>query len=122
MYVAGPYSQGDVVRNVARAIVVGNYLMGRGYRVYVPHTSHFQHLLEPRSYWDWLEHGIGWMLECDAMVVLPGPSRGVSIEVQVAQGFGIPVFPTVKDFEAAFPVKVVERPPNAGEELEADSE
>lgn len=110
VYIAGPYSRGDVVRNVAKAIIASNYLMGKGYRVYVPHLSHFQHMMEPRNYWDWLEHGVGWLLDCDCVLLLPGPSMGATLECQIAAQFDIPVFTSAKDLEEKIPFKIGPRP------------
>lgn len=110
VYVAGPYSKGDVCKNVSTAIMVADLLMKEGYRVYVPHLSHFQHLLNRRNYWDWLEHGIGWMMDCNAILLLPGRSFGANLEVQIAERLGIPVFTDVKSLCAAMPVRLTPRP------------
>ena len=92
VYVAGPYSQGDVAENVKAAIDAGNALMDRGHNPYVPHLTHFMHLLHPRPYKDWLDLDLDYLTMCDAVLRLPGPSDGADREVALAEGMDLLVF------------------------------
>jgi hypothetical protein len=91
VYVAGPYTQGDVAQNVRRAIVAANVLLDRGYAPFVPHLTHFWHLLCPRPYADWLALDLVWLAQCDIVLRLPGPSNGADRECAAARAAGIPV-------------------------------
>jgi len=91
VYIAGPYTKPDPAVNVHRAIHVGNKLMDAGFAVFIPHLSHFQHLLCPRPYEDWLAHDYEWLKVCDVVVRLPGESAGAEKECELADRLGIQV-------------------------------
>ncbi len=92
IYIAGPYTKGDVAVNVGNAIAVANRLKDAGYAPYVPHLTHFWHLLFPRPYEDWLELDNQFLPLCDALLRIPGESKGADAEVELAGKLGIPVF------------------------------
>lgn len=92
VYVAGPYTRGDVAENVHRAMEVGDFLLTLGMTPYVPHLTHFWHLMFPRRYEEWMELDMEWLKECDAVVRLEGASEGADREVSAARGRGIPVY------------------------------
>jgi hypothetical protein len=95
VYVAGPYSAPtpeEVQANVDRAIDAGNRLMDAGFRVRVPHLSHYQHARKPRPYRTWMEIDFADLSECDVLLRLPGTSSGADEEVEVARRHGIPVY------------------------------
>lgn len=91
VYVAGPYSHGDIAENVSRAMSLGHALMDAGFTPYVPHLSHFMHLQRQRPYEDWTRHDLEWLAQCDVLVRLPGKSPGADTEVEVALERGLPV-------------------------------
>ncbi len=93
VYVAGPYTQGDVAVNVRKALDLGDWLSEQYNCVpYVPHLSHFAPLVNPRPYESWIAQDLAWLRVCDALVRLPGPSAGADGEVAEAQRLHIPVF------------------------------
>lgn len=92
VYVAGPYSKGDVALNVRNAYEAANRLADSGVAPFVPHHTHFWHLLFPRAYEEWLKLDLAFLTCCDAVLCLPGESRGATAEVREAQTRGIPVF------------------------------
>lgn len=92
VYVAGPYSTGDVAVNVRKAYDVANELADRGFAPFVPHATHFWHLLHPRPYQFWLELDKEFLLCCDALLRIPGVSNGADREEALAVARGIPVF------------------------------
>jgi Domain of unknown function (DUF4406) len=102
IYVAGPYTKGDVAVNVARAIEVGHRLMDLGFAPFVPHLSHFQHLQHPRPYEDWMALDLVWLRECDALLRIPGESAGADREVRGANELLIPVFHEIEHLVAFF--------------------
>ncbi len=97
VYVAGPYTQGDVAINVRRAMLAASELMDHGYAPYVPHLTHFEHMAFPRPYNDWLKQDNQFLPCCDALLRLPGDSTGADGEVEFAERLGIPVFKSIED-------------------------
>ena len=73
--------------------------MSLGYSVFIPHLSHFQHMLYPRPREDWLRHDLEWLSICDALLRLPGISPGSEAEVMAAIRMEIPVFTSIGDID-----------------------
>lgn len=109
VYVAGPISNGEsgkmgyqaVVDNVRAAIIVGDELADLGYSPFVPHLTHFWNLIMPRPYQSWLEIDDEWVKVSDAVLRLPGDSKGADREVALARKHRIPVFYSVEELENA---------------------
>ena len=97
VYIAGPYSQGDVGLNVHKALALGSTLLDAGFVPYVPHLTHFWHLQHPEPKAVWQEYDKHWLGLCDAVLRLPGPSEGADEEVAWAKAHNIPVFYTVTE-------------------------
>lgn len=97
MYVAGPYSKGDVAVNVREAVRVGNELWNAGFAPFVPHLTHFWHMLFPHPYEEWLDLDNQFIPVCDALFRMPGESSGADKEVALARFCNIPVFYTQED-------------------------
>jgi hypothetical protein len=102
IYLAGPYTKPDPVINTRDAILLGAKLRDVfNCRVFVPHMSHFEHLLAPQPYARWLEIDLDWLLLCDVLYRMPGESSGADKEVEAAQAAGVPVVSTtdgLRDF------------------------
>jgi hypothetical protein len=96
VYVAGPYTQGDVAVNVRNAYEAASRLADLGFAPFVPHATHFWHMLFPRPYEFWLDLDNQFLPFCQALFRLPGPSNGADAEVKLAHGLGIPVFTELK--------------------------
>ena len=92
VYIASPYSLGDVAVNVRDQIITANTLMTLGYVPFVPLLSHFRHMMFPRNYVEWLNYAMEWIPVCDCMLRLPGKSKGADEEVALAVKLNIPVF------------------------------
>lgn len=91
IYIAGPYS-GDTTGNTARAIIMGTDLLDRGFAPYIPHLTHFWHLLTPKDYEVWMQLDLEYVAVCDGLYRLPGKSPGADREIAHAVALGIPVF------------------------------
>ena len=91
IYIAGPYTGGDVAVNVRAAMEAANALIVAGYAPHVPHLYHFLHMANPRPYEDWMRLDLVWLNQCDAVVRLPGQSPGADREAVEAVRLGIPV-------------------------------
>jgi len=103
VYVAGPYTKGDVAVNVRNAITAANELADLGFAPFVPHFTHFWHMLFPRPYEFWLDLDNQFLPCCDAVLRLPGESSGADKEVQLATSLGLPIFHIIKCIDAHFP-------------------
>jgi hypothetical protein len=98
VYVAGPYTKGDVALNVRAAIEAADRLLKAGYVPFLPHVTHFWHLVCPGPYEQWIAYDLEWLPSCQALVRLPGESAGADGEVARARELGIPVFEGVEAF------------------------
>lgn len=97
VYIASPYTLGDVAVNVKRQIDVADELMNNGFTPFVPLLSHFQHMVHPRPYNDWLINGMEWVKSCDCVLRLDGKSPGADKEVALANEIGIPVYHSIAE-------------------------
>lgn len=110
VYVASPYTKGDVGVNVRFQCEMFDDMLGDGVVTpFVPLWSHFQHTLFPRPYADWVQYDNEIIPRCDALIRLDAvqtvggkgyfqhDSSGATAEVELALSLGIPVFYTVLD-------------------------
>lgn len=91
VYVAGPYTKGDVAVNVARAMEIGNDVIDAGYYPIVPHLSHFLHMQKPQPYAVWIKMDLALIEKCDCMIRLLGESEGADGEVALAERLGLQI-------------------------------
>ena len=96
VYVAGPYSKGDVAVNVKRAIDRGMMINSLGHYAVVPHLTHFMHMMHPHPYEYWLELDERILTKFDCLFRMMGESSGADSEELVAQAFNIPIVRTMK--------------------------
>ena len=93
VYLAGPYSKGDVAQNVYNALRLADYIVQTGEAVpYVPHLTHFWHMMFPQPYEWWLEYDLIWLEKCDALIRIAGESGGADKEVVFANKKDLPCF------------------------------
>lgn len=92
IYVAGPYTKGDVALNVRSAMAAANELYDAGFCPFIPHLSHFQHMLFPRPYEHWIKIDLEWLSLMDALLRLPGESSGAESEVNHAKELHMSIF------------------------------
>lgn len=102
VYIAGPYTKGDVALNVRNAFEAANQLADLGFAPFVPHATHFWHMLFPRPYESWLEIDREFIPCCAAVLRLSGESGGADKEVALAQRLNIPVFTSISELDAHF--------------------
>lgn len=91
VFIASPYTIGDVAVNVKLQLDTANVLISLGFNPYVPLLSHFLHMAHPRPYEDWIRIDNDWIVECDYVLRLPGESSGADNEEMLAKSIGIPV-------------------------------
>lgn len=95
VYVAGPMlTSGNPYLNVRTGIRTGTMLMKRGYVPFIPHLTAVWEIAahEEFSYEDWLALDFTHISVCDALLRLPGDSRGADREATYAQSLGIPIY------------------------------
>jgi hypothetical protein len=92
IYVAGPYTKGDVAINIRRAVDAAEIILSQGMIPYVPHWSHFWHMIYEHDWQTWLKIDEALLLRCDAVLRLPGESAGADLEMKMAADHWIPVF------------------------------
>ncbi len=102
VYVAGPISQGGLQENIDRAREATRQLMAAGFAPWCPQLSCFLAGNEPSagagfSHAEWLEVDLPWVAAADAVLRLPGESRGADQEVVLARELGIPVYLSVDE-------------------------
>lgn len=97
IYVAGPYSKGDTAVNVRNAYVIAEELVKLECAPYVPHATHFWHLIFPHEYEFWLKLDLEYLPICDAIYRFPGESNGADDEVKEAQRLGMKVLYSMDD-------------------------
>ena len=102
VYVAGPMSWGSGIDNIRQGVEAATELLQEGYYPYLPHLSHFWGLMLPADvdieHSKWLEFDREWLIMCDALIRLPGKSRGADKEERWARRHSIPVYYGVKEF------------------------
>ena len=91
VYIAGPYTNGDVGVNVHNAIRAADEVLELGHTPFVPHLTHFWHLLFPHPYETWTRIDNAWIPHCDVVLRLLGESKGADDEVELARTYDIPI-------------------------------
>lgn len=98
VYIASPYTKGDCAVNVRRQMLCADTLMSAGYAPYAPlPATHFQHMMQPRSYEEWTSQDLEWVEACDVLLRLDGESTGADGEVAFAKKIGIPVVYSIEE-------------------------
>ena len=92
VYVAGPYTKPDPDTNIRIAVLAADELRRMGFIPFVPHLTHYWHLVTPDDYEAWLAYDFQWITRCDALLRLPGDSPGADREIGFATAHEIPVF------------------------------
>jgi hypothetical protein len=107
VYIASPYTKGDVAINVRFQMQVVSELMDRNLVVPIaPLLSHFLHLHHPRPYQDWIDYDLELLNVVDACLRLNAThppmeyamseSAGADNEVKRCKELGKPVFEYVQ--------------------------
>lgn len=97
VYIAGPYTKGDVAINVKNAMDVTNILIQKGFAPYCPHLSHFLHMASPQPYETWTNLDNEYVKVCDCLLRLTGVSSGADAEVLLAKSLGLPIFYSIEE-------------------------
>jgi hypothetical protein len=95
IYLAGPYTHGDVVANVHRAIDFAEAVAKLGCVPLVPHLNMVWDLYHKHCYEFWLKLDFAYLDRCDGLLRVPGFSPGADREVERALRHKQPVFFTI---------------------------
>jgi hypothetical protein len=110
VYIASPYTKGDVAINVRTQMEAFDKLLDLGVIPIAPLYSHYQHIFLPRPYQDWINLDIAIIQRCDACLRLDSTwdygdgttyiqreSSGADGEVAEFKRLGKPVFYSVDE-------------------------
>jgi len=108
VYIASPYTRGDVAMNTHFQCRIFDELLTDGSVIPIaPLWSHFQHTVIPRPYEDWISYDQSLLHLYDCCVRLTAElpetkysqseSRGADAEVETFRRLGKPVFHSIKD-------------------------
>lgn len=97
VYVSGPYTHPDPVENVRGAILAADALRSLGFVPFVPHLTMLWHMVAPHPLEFWYRWDMEWVKKCDAVLRLPGLSKGADAEVMLARELALPVAYTIEE-------------------------
>jgi hypothetical protein len=100
VYIAAPYSLGDIFINIRTVIEVADELLDEGYVPFVPHLTGFWHFHSPKHYDEWLDYDNEWLQVCDCLLRLDGNSSGADREVNEMTKLGRPVYDNIEELLA----------------------
>jgi hypothetical protein len=101
VYIASPYTLGDIGVNVKTQHDVFYILLQMGYNPHAPLLLHYQHIHHPLSYQTCIDYTLSWLEVCDILLRLPGESAGADGEVARAKELGMPVYYDYRDLPDA---------------------
>jgi len=100
VYISGPVSLGDPNVNINQAFKAHKTLIDMGFAPLNPILSMLVPWYVPHDVW--MEADLPWVAVSDAVLRLPGESRGADTEVKYAYENGIPVFTDPQDLKGHF--------------------
>lgn len=92
IYVASQYTVGVAEENVQAQIEAGHKIMDLGHCAILPLLTHYMNAWRNRPWLEWMTCDYELIHRSDALIRLPGPSKGADLEVELAQKLGKPVF------------------------------
>jgi len=99
VYISGPITLGNPVTNFAQADEAMAELMELGYAPLNPMLSMKSGYANDFPWQTWIDGCLAWVQVADAILRLPGESRGAEIECAAAVNCGIPVFTEIAQLE-----------------------
>ena len=98
VFISGPMStSGEPGPNLHQAVVAAAILMRSGHTPFVPHLTWIADAISPCSIDQWMRWDKEWLLQCEAVIRLPGDSRGADEEVRLARENEMPVYESVNE-------------------------
>lgn len=90
VYVAGPIT-GNPWGCVRQGTDAFRSLREIGCTPFLPQLSVLHEMVDPMPHADWLAYDFEIIRRCDALLRLPGESKGADAEVEFAKSLGLPV-------------------------------
>lgn len=109
IYCAGPISIGPIEANIKQGTDAHLALLKAGYAPLCPQLSCYLGGPTPEAmpcgtkHEDWMGADLPWVFVSDAVLRLPGESKGADMETALADQAGIPVFHTIEALFASVP-------------------
>lgn len=97
VYIASPYTSGDVMFNVKFQIDTYDELVKLGFFPISPLHPHLQQIVHPLSYEIWMNIDKIHVFKSDCLLRLGGKSDGADREVQWAKEWGKPIFYSIEE-------------------------
>ncbi len=89
---------GNYLENVRRAVEAAEQVRGLGMVPFVPHLTALWQMMSPHAEYDyWLPMDLAWLDRCDAVLRLPGWSKGADMEMAYALRIGKPVVDSIQE-------------------------
>ncbi len=104
VYIAAPYTKGNVGQNIKEVMDCADALIQLGYTPFIPHLTHFWHIVSPKPIEFWYNYDLEWLDICDALFRLPGESAGADSEVKYAEEHFIPVYYRLDEISGRYKV------------------
>ncbi|MBU2177768.1 MAG: DUF4406 domain-containing protein [Gammaproteobacteria bacterium] len=104
VYIAAPYTKGDVVINIRNVLEAAEALCDLGYVPFVPHLTHLWHLAIPHEINFWYQYDLDWLKKCDCLLRLEGESLGADNEITLATLLRIPIYYSIKELVEHEPI------------------
>lgn len=93
IYISGPMTHGDRLRNLSEALAAFRDLIRLGYAPLCPQLTYFAETFLPEiTHAEWIAIDLPWVRVADAIYRLDGYSEGADREVQEAYLMSKPVF------------------------------
>ena len=107
IYICGPLSRdGKWLTNIHIAGMIAGELIKSGFAPITPHLLALGQLIDPvaddHDYDTWMSVDCAIVGKCDALLRLPGESKGGDIELAYAKKHGVPVFYELDELEEHF--------------------
>jgi hypothetical protein len=99
VYLACPYTKGNVIENVRRSMRLFEHVANYGLLPFNPLLSHFQNEAYERDYQWWINYDLEILKRCSAIIRLSGESKGADLEVAFATIAEMPIY-ILPDFNA----------------------
>jgi len=97
IYISGPITLGNRAHNIKQATDAALTLINAGFAPFCPHLSCYYPYANDLSHQTWIDIDLPWVAASDAILLLPGKSKGAEMECQHAQQHGIPIFKEIKE-------------------------
>lgn len=99
IYISSPYTLGDVGKNVHVQLEAAHRILDLGHCPVAPLLTHYLHIHRQRPYEDWMAMDLALIRKMDAVLRLPGESKGADRETALAEKIGVPVLRSWDELE-----------------------